>query len=112
MSADPECLFCRIVSGTVPASIIAQTEHSVAFRDINPQAPVHLLVIPRRHIVTVTELAELAPGEAADLCALAGRVARAEGVSDGFRLVANSGATAGQVVFHAHLHVLGGRPMG
>lgn len=106
------CLFCRIVAGEIPAQIIYETNECVAFRDINPQAPVHVLVIPRKHI------ASLAESEAED-ATLLGRVllacaevARAEGLSEnGFRTVINTGANAGQSVFHIHAHVLGNRPL-
>lgn len=104
------CLFCRIVDGEVPASVVAQTEHSLAFRDVDPKAPTHVLVIPRRHVAALGELAEYAE-ELADAVALAARVAGDEGLGQGYRLVANTGALAGQSVFHAHLHLLGGRPM-
>ncbi|MEI2825243.1 MAG: histidine triad nucleotide-binding protein [Dermatophilaceae bacterium] len=109
MSA-PTCLFCKIVAGSIPATVVAQTKHSVAFRDIEPQAPSHVLVIPRRHVGNVAELAHDAD-ELADLFVLAGRVADEEGLDRGYRMVANTGSQGGQVVFHAHVHVLGGRRM-
>jgi histidine triad (HIT) family protein len=110
MSA-PTCLFCSIVAGTIPATMVAESEHSLAFRDIDPQAPSHVLVIPRRHVQNVGELAEH-PARIADLFRLAARVADEEGLDRGYRLVANTGSEGGQVVFHAHVHVLGGRRMG
>jgi len=108
-----DCLFCRIVSGEVPAEIVASSDHAVAFRDINPAAPTHVLVIPRVHEPDVASLVR-ADGEAvAGLFRLAADVADSEGVSErGYRLVANTGAQAHQTVFHAHVHLLGGRPMG
>ncbi len=106
-----ECLFCRIVSGEIPAEVVATSEHALAFRDINPTAPTHVLVIPTRHVVDIPTLAG-APAELADLVALGARVAAQEGLDDGYRLVANTGRAGGQVVFHAHLHVIGGRRMG
>lgn len=109
MSA-PTCLFCMIVSGGIPASVVARSTHSVAFRDIDPQAPTHVLVVPKRHVHNVGELAE-APVQLADLFALAANVAAAEGLDRGYRMVANTGSEGGQIVFHAHVHVLGGRPM-
>jgi len=107
-----DCLFCRIAAKEVPARLVREDAEVVAFRDINPQAPTHVLVIPRRHIASVTELS---PGDDA----LVGRlvrtgveVARSEGLGErGFRLVFNAGPDAGYSVFHVHLHVLGGRRM-
>ena len=108
---DPDCLFCKIVSGEIPASIVHETEHTVAFRDIEPQAPVHVVVIPRRHVPDVATLTTQASDELVDLMAVLPTVAELEGVADGYRLVANTGAGAHQTVFHAHIHVLGGRSM-
>lgn len=108
-----DCLFCRIVAGEIPADIVASNEHAVAFRDINPAAPTHLLVIPREHHANVVAVARSAPEALVGLYQLAGEVADAQGIAaDGYRLVANTGAAANQTVFHAHLHVLGGRPLG
>ena len=83
-----ECLFCRIVSGEIPAEVVATSEHALAFRDINPTAPTHVLVVPTRHVVDFPTLAQ-APAELADLVALGARVAASEGLDDGYRLVAN-----------------------
>jgi histidine triad (HIT) family protein len=111
MSERPaDCLFCRILDGTIPADVVAETPHSVAFRDIDPKAPTHVLVIPRRHVENVAELAQASDEEVTDVIRLAARVAADEEL-DGYRLVANTGADAHQTVFHAHLHVLGGRAM-
>ncbi|MGE9807064.1 MULTISPECIES: HIT domain-containing protein [unclassified Janibacter] len=107
MSTD--CLFCSVVAGDIPADVIAESEHSVAFRDISPQAPTHVLVIPRRHVPDAASLAAADAAETADLLTLAASVADAEGLGDGYRLVFNTGERAQQTVFHAHLHVLGGR---
>jgi histidine triad (HIT) family protein len=105
------CLFCAIVEGTVPARIVRQDGSTVAFEDIAPQAPLHVLVVPRRHVASVSDL-EAADGNIVAALFLAAReVARDRGVAD-YRLVVNNGAAAGQSVFHLHLHVLGGRPMG
>ena len=106
-----DCLFCRIVSGEIPATIVAQTPDTIAFRDINPQAPVHLLVIPRVHHRDIAALAAADPDLVGRLAADAAAVAKAEGVGEAFRLVFNTGAAAGQSVFHVHGHVLGGRPL-
>lgn len=103
-----DCLFCRIVAGEIPADIVAQTETVVAFRDIAPKAPVHVLVVPRTHVANVAEAAELIPSVLADMIAVAKLVADAECGGD-FRLVFNTGEAAGQSVFHAHGHVLGGK---
>lgn len=108
---DPDCLFCKIVAGEVPADIVHETEHSIAFRDVTPQAPTHVLVIPRRHVANVAALTSEAPDELVDVVGLVAAVADAEGLADGYRIVANTGAAAHQTVFHAHIHVLGGRPM-
>jgi histidine triad (HIT) family protein len=106
-----DCLFCRMVAGEVPADVVLDDERTLAFRDINPQAPVHVLVIPKEHHPDVGELAASDPAALAALHAAASRVAAGEGVSEsGWRLVFNTGAGAGQSVFHVHGHVLGGRP--
>jgi histidine triad (HIT) family protein len=102
------CLFCDMLEGTVPMDVVRETGQSVAFRDINPQAPTHVLVIPRRHVENLGALAEY-PEELADLVSLGTSVAEEEGLEAGYRMVANTGEQAGQTVFHAHLHVLGGR---
>jgi histidine triad (HIT) family protein len=105
------CLFCRIVAGEIPADLVASTPHSLAFRDIEPQAPQHVLVIPRRHVTDLVALAGY-PDELTDLLGAAGTAATSEGLAErGYRLVANTGVDGGQAVFHAHLHVLGGRQM-
>ena len=105
-----DCLFCRIVAGEIPADVVTTTDDAVAFRDLNPQAPVHVLVVPRRHVADVAELADQAPATVAELVGLARRVAVGAG-HDSYRLVFNTGADAGQTVFHAHLHVLAGRSL-
>ncbi|MGE0555525.1 MAG: histidine triad nucleotide-binding protein [Gemmatimonadales bacterium] len=108
------CIFCKIVSGEIPATIVARTDDAVAFQDLNPQAPTHLLVVPTRHLSgmadTDSEEGELAVGRT---FRLAVQVARQLGLDqDGYRLVTNNGARAGQSVFHLHVHLLGGRAMG
>ncbi|MGQ0626317.1 MAG: histidine triad nucleotide-binding protein [Sporichthyaceae bacterium] len=104
------CLFCRIVSRDIPAQIVAETADTVAFRDINPQAPVHVLVIPREHHQDIAAMAAADPTLTGRLAADAAAVAQEQGLS-GFRLVFNTGAEAGQSVFHVHGHVLGGRAL-
>lgn len=105
-----DCLFCKIVSGDVPAKVVRDSERVLAFRDINPQAPTHVLVIPREHHPTAAELAAADPALLAEVLGEAHRVAVDEGVDGtGYRIVFNTGAQAGQTVFHVHAHVLGGR---
>ncbi|HVZ47211.1 MAG TPA: histidine triad nucleotide-binding protein [Gemmatimonadaceae bacterium] len=104
------CLFCRIVSGEIPAAKVAESGECLAFRDISPQAPTHVLVIPKVHMESLHHLTE--HGIASPLFAMAQRVAEAEGIAaDGYRVVINTGVNGGQTVGHLHLHVLGGRQM-
>lgn len=104
-----DCLFCGIVARSVPADVVYEDEHVLAFRDIRPQAPVHVLLIPKEH---VARLADVTDAQLAGRLALAAaRVAREAGHGDDFRLVVNSGAGAGQTVWHLHYHVLAGRPL-
>jgi histidine triad (HIT) family protein len=110
---DSDCLFCKIAQGEVPAEIVRETPDVVAFQDVNPQAPTHILVIPRKHIRSVTELDAADTEVMGKLFLVARDLAREEGIDEkGYRMVVNAGAEAGQTVFHIHLHVLGGRPMG
>jgi histidine triad (HIT) family protein len=104
-----DCLFCSIVAGDIPAEVIAESETAVAFRDLNPQAPLHALVVPRVHVANAGELADREPETVAELVRVARQVATDAG-HDSYRLVLNTGEEAGQSVFHAHLHVLAGRP--
>ncbi len=107
-----DCLFCRIASKKVPAKIIYEDEACVAFEDIAPQAPVHFLVIPKKHIATTLELKDGDEALVGHLCRVAGRLAEEKNIAGrGFRLVMNTNAEAGQSVYHIHLHVLGGRHM-
>ena len=110
VTASPECPFCRIVEGDVPADVVHESEGVLAFRDVSPQAPTHVLVVPRDHHADVAELATADPDGMAELVRVAAAVAGDEGL-DSFRLVFNTGTRAGQSVFHAHGHVLGGREM-
>ncbi len=105
-----ECLFCAIVAGDIPADVVYRDDDVVAFRDIAPQAPVHVLVVPVTHVENVRDLADLDPVLAGRVLQAVGRVAAQEGL-DTYRLVFNTGAGAGQSVFHAHGHVLGGRSL-
>src|SRR5262245_26951315 len=105
-----DCLFCRIVRKEIPATIVAENGQCVAFRDINPQAPVHILVIPREHVASLNELKN--SGLISEMYDFAVKLARSEGLADrGYRTVINTNADAGQTVFHIHLHLLGGRRM-
>jgi histidine triad (HIT) family protein len=104
------CLFCRIVSGEIPATIVSRTDKAVVFRDINPQAPTHLLVIPTQHVASLSD--EAATVDLGMLLRTASQAAKQEGIdSSGYRVVVNSGENGGQTVDHLHLHVLGGRRM-
>ncbi|SDK61559.1 histidine triad nucleotide-binding protein [Streptomyces indicus] len=110
MTGEPQadCLFCKIVAKEVPATVVRESETTLAFRDINPQAPTHVLVIPKVHHPDAASLAAAEPAIAADVLREAGEVAVQEGL-DSYRTVFNTGSGAGQTVFHAHAHVLGGR---
>jgi histidine triad (HIT) family protein len=105
-----DCLFCRIVDGEIPAEIIHESDSAIAFRDINPQAPTHVLIIPRRHISTINDLSAGDKELVGSLHLAAKEIAQQEGLADdGYRVVMNCGEGAGQSVFHIHLHLLGGR---
>ncbi|HYO41447.1 MAG TPA: HIT domain-containing protein [Nocardioidaceae bacterium] len=112
MGTDASCLFCRIVAGQVPAHVVHATATTLAFRDLQPQAPTHVLVVPRSHQPDAASLAAAEPGVLVDLVTAAAAIADQEGLGGGYRLVLNTGPDAGQSVFHAHLHLLGGRPLG
>jgi histidine triad (HIT) family protein len=107
-----DCLFCKIVAKKIPAKIIHEDADAVAFEDINPQAPVHVLVIPRKHIQTSLEIAEEDEALIGHLFRVAAKIAREKGIDKrGFRLVVNTNSDAGQEVYHIHLHLIGGRRM-
>ena len=110
-----DCLFCKIGSGEIEANIVYETDEVIAFRDINPQAPTHALIIPKRHIATINELEE-SDAEIVGYVRAISEVCKAEGVTldagEGFRMIANAGAHGVQEVPHLHVHILGGRPMG
>jgi histidine triad (HIT) family protein len=113
MRSESDCLFCRIVAGEIPATVVRETDTTLAFRDINPQAPVHVLVIPKEHHTDVATLAKADPALAGAVLNTAAAVAESEGLHpDGFRLIFNTGKHGGQEVFHVHAHVLGGEPLG
>lgn len=108
-----ECLFCRIVSGDIPATVVIETTRTVAFRDLNPTAPTHVLVIPRRHIDHAGVLTADHAADLAEMMTTAQEVARVDGIDErGYRLVFNVGEDSGNSVGHLHMHVIGGRPLG
>ena len=106
------CLFCRIAAGELPAELLHADEQSVAFRDINPQAPVHFLVIPREHLPSLAQTAREHAALLGHILTVAAELAEKQGLVQGFRTVINVGQHGGQTVDHLHIHVLGGRPMG
>ena len=112
-----DCLFCRMVAGEIPADVVHETDRTLAFRDINPQAPTHVLVVPKEHHPTVAALAHTDPDllgavvRAAEAVALQEGLATEDGVEPGYRVVTNTGPAAGQTVHHVHLHLLGGRDL-
>jgi len=107
-----DCLFCRIAEKTLPSKIVHEDDKCVAFDDVNPQAPTHVLVIPRKHVASFAELNEADSGLLVHLMMTSNKIARQKGIAEGgYRMVVNTGKNGGQTVFHLHLHVLGGRPM-
>jgi histidine triad (HIT) family protein len=112
MAGRSECIFCRIADGEIPATVVRQDEHTVAFRDLDPKAPLHVLVIPRKHIASINDIADDDAALMGALLIAARDVAASEGIAEsGYRLVVNTGAAANQTVHHVHLHVMGGRDM-
>ena len=110
MDLDSTCLFCRIITGEIPADIIFRSQNVLAFNDINPQAPTHVLIVPTLHVENAAALARISPTITAELFTAAAQIAGERGLV-GYRNVFNTGAEAGQSVFHAHLHLLGGRSL-
>lgn len=109
--ANDDCLFCKILAGDIPADVIYESDTAIAFRDINPQAPTHVLIIPRKHISTINDVSEDDQAIVGSLYSAARTIAAEEGFSEeGYRAVMNCNEGAGQTVFHIHLHLLGGRP--
>jgi histidine triad (HIT) family protein len=107
-----ECVFCQIVAGQLPGDILYQDDQVIAFRDINPQSPTHVLIIPRKHIASLAELAEGETSLMGHMVNIANQLAKSEGVAQsGYRLVVNCGQEGGQLVPHLHLHLLGGRQL-
>lgn len=110
--SEPNCLFCRIINSEIPAEVVHQDDQAIVIRDINPQAPTHLLVIPKEHIESLDDASGKQESQLGHLLRVAARMANEEGLIDsGYRTVINNGAGAGQSVLHLHVHVLGGRPM-
>ena len=105
-----DCIFCKIVAGGLATELLGESEHSIAFRDINPEMPVHLLVVPKKHYRDVTELSESSDIELLDLIKLASKLAGEQTGDGSYKLLFNSGASAGQTIFHAHAHVLSQMP--
>lgn len=103
-----DCIFCRICDGTMPADVVYEDDHCLAFRDIQPKAPVHLLVIPRKHVANLDDLGDDDRELASHMLLTIPRIARQQGLGDGYRTVANTGKDGGQEVFHLHFHILGG----
>jgi histidine triad (HIT) family protein len=109
----PACIFCRIAAGEIPSAVVHQDELCVAFRDIEPRAPVHILIVPRRHVASLADLTAADCALAGHLQLTAARLAAAEGLDgSGYRVVVNCGSDGGQTVDHLHVHLLGGRPLG
>lgn len=108
-----DCLFCKILDGEIPADVVYESDTAIAFRDINPQAPTHVVIIPRKHIATINDIEEEDHAIVGSLYSAAREIARDEGYAEsGYRAVMNCNEDAGQTVFHIHLHLLAGRPMG
>jgi histidine triad (HIT) family protein len=111
--AEPDCLFCRIIAGEIPADVVHRDERLTAFRDIRPQAPTHVLIVPNEHLTSTNELTDAHAEMMGRIVQFAAELARREGLAaGGYRLVVNTGPNAGQSVGHIHLHVLGGRRLG
>jgi histidine triad (HIT) family protein len=113
MKADPNCIFCKIVRGEIPAQKVYEDDEVLAFPDIRPQAPVHLLVIPKAHLANLYDATAAHQSSLGKMLAVAGRLAREAGAADGFRTIINTGRVGHQEVYHVHMHVLGGpEPLG
>jgi histidine triad (HIT) family protein len=109
----PDCLFCRVAAGEIPASIVYEDTRLIAFKDINPQAPTHILVIPRQHIASLNDLGSEDDALVGEMTRRAAAIAKEEGLAErGYRVLFNCNADAGQTVFHIHLHLVGGRRLG
>ena len=109
---DPNCLFCKICAGEIPSQKVYEDEHMLAFRDINPRAPVHVLVVPKSHFATLAEMNEEQAELVKECLVRIPHIAASLGLASGYRLIVNQGKDAGQTVFHLHIHLLGGKPLG
>ena len=109
--SDKNCLFCKIIAGEIPSAKVYEDEYCFAFRDINPQAPTHILVVSKNHVAQLSEAASLPDAELAALIRAIGKIAQQEKLENGYRVVTNCGKDACQSVQHLHFHILGGRPM-
>jgi len=107
-----DCIFCRIIAGEIPSQRVYEDEFVYAFRDISPQAPVHILVVPREHVASVTDLTAENSLLVAKCYEAIAKISTLENLTDGFRVITNAGKDGGQTVFHLHFHLLGGRPLG
>jgi histidine triad (HIT) family protein len=108
----PDCFFCKFVSKQIPTRVVFEDDSCLAFEDINPKAPVHVLIIPKKHIDSINEMSEVDEKALGHLTFVARQIARQKGIDQsGYRAVMNTGPDAGQSVFHVHLHLMGGRPM-
>jgi histidine triad (HIT) family protein len=109
-NTDPDCIFCKIASGETPSAILYEDEDVVVFPDINPITPVHLMVIPRKHITSLAEMDDEDTPLVGEMTRVANQVAREQGIAEnGYRITINSGADSGQIIFHLHMHLMGGR---
>jgi histidine triad (HIT) family protein len=111
MTLDPDCIFCKIVAGTIPARRLYENDEVLAFPDVHPQAPIHLLVVPKQHLSSLAHTAAEHTQLLGHLLSAAAEVARQQGLDNGYRVVANTGPDGGQTVDHLHFHVLGGRAL-
>ena len=107
-----DCIFCKIIAGEIPSQKVYEDEEVYAFRDIAPQAPQHILVVPKTHVASVADLTAENADLAASCFAAIAQIAKEQGLDSGFRVITNAGADGGQTVFHLHFHLLGGRPLG
>ena len=109
MKTDPNCIFCKIRDKQIPSSQVYSDEQVIVFKDINPKAPVHLLIVPREHVASLNELEQQHADLIAHIILLLPKLAKEQGLDEGFRTVINTGAGGGQIVFHLHIHLLGGK---
>ncbi len=112
MNTDPDCLFCKIIAGKLPSDQVYSDEHVVVFKDINPKARIHLLIVPRDHIISLNELSVRHDGLMAYIMRLLPKLAKEQGLNNGYRSIINTGPAGGQIVFHLHIHLLGGGGLG